>query len=182
MDTAMPADFAVPPVQSPNVQKTIVPVQVSGATQSDAVLPSYALPTVVQHLQQQVAAQGGSSTQKERAASGALQETPTDTTVGVQVVEQERTPEISPELEKFIQKVEDHQEQLPQEIVIADAQHAGQIAQHAAAQPVIVLPITPELEQVGARKSPRFSLRWLVEWSRKIMKMFVGRVVYYFEK
>lgn len=97
---------------------------------------------------------------------------------GVQAVEVEKNPELPPEVEGFINKVEQQADQLPKEIVIADA--IKNLPQHhpLPKQPVVVLPITPEIEKTGATKSPKFSVRWLVEWSRRIMKMFVGKVIY----
>lgn len=97
---------------------------------------------------------------------------------GIQAVEVEKNPELPPEVEGFINKVEQQADQLPKEIVIADA--IKNLPQHhpLPKQPVIILPITPEIEKAGATKSPKFSVRWLVEWSRRIMKMFVGKVIY----
>jgi hypothetical protein len=43
---------------------------------------------------------------------------------------------------------------------------------------VIVLPITPATEDAGERKNPKWSIRWLVEWSRKLMKAFSGKIIY----
>lgn len=92
-------------------------------------------------------------------------------------VEQERTPELSPEVEAYLTKIQDHANQLPQEIAIADDGQEIQ-AKPYVAQPVIVLPIDEETEKAGLKKNTTFSIRWLVEWSRKIMKMFSGKVVY----
>ncbi len=100
-----------------------------------------------------------------------------DTVPGVQYVEHEVNHEMAPEVEAFLQKVNEHQHQLPDEIVVADAT-ATDPTGHYAAQPVIVLPITPDIEKKGAHQSPQFSIRWLVEWSRKMMKMFSGKVIY----
>jgi hypothetical protein len=86
-------------------------------------------------------------------------------------------PEISPEVSSFLEHVENHQEQLPQEIVIADAQQMV-MPPKPIAQPVIVLPMTQEEEKAGEGKSVTWSVRWLVEWSRKIMKIFSGKVIY----
>ncbi len=97
---------------------------------------------------------------------------------GVQAVEQEKNPELSPEVEGFINKVENNADQLPKEIVIADAIKNLPQNHPLPKQAVIILPITPDVEEEGAKKSPKFSVRWLVEWSRKVMKMFVGKVIY----
>jgi len=52
------------------------------------------------------------------------------------------------------------------------------LPQAPALKPVIILPITPEVEAVGAKKGPQWSVRWLVEWSRRLMKMFSGKILY----
>lgn len=96
---------------------------------------------------------------------------------GVQTVEQEKIPEIPVEVESFLQRVEDHHETAPTEVVIADG--TSEVPTNAyPSRPVIVLPITQEEEQEGAKKPTKFSFRWLVEFSRKIVKMFTGKVIY----
>lgn len=96
---------------------------------------------------------------------------------GLQQVEQEKTVEMSPEVESFIAEVGAHPEQLPQEIVISDQAQPVPTTKYLA-KPVIILPITPELEKQGEKKPAQFSIRWLVEWSRKMMKVFAGQVIY----
>lgn len=85
--------------------------------------------------------------------------------------------EISPEIAAYLEEIKSHQDQLPQEIVVAGNDVQLQ-PQAQPLRPVIVLPITPEIEAVGAKAKPKNSVRWLVEWSRRLMKMFAGRVVY----
>lgn len=92
-------------------------------------------------------------------------------------IEPPKELEIPVEVESYLQKVENHQDQLPQEIVVAD-DGATISTRPYPKQPVIVLPMTAEVEKVGAAQPPSFSVRWLVEWSRKIMKMFEGMVIY----
>lgn len=96
---------------------------------------------------------------------------------GIQAVEQTPPKELPPEVEKYIQKVEDKQ-QLPQEVVVAQNDQQLPADNDYVSQPVVVLPITPEIEKLGKRKSPKFSIRWLIEWSKKIIKMFSGKVIY----
>ena len=92
-------------------------------------------------------------------------------------VEYEPNPEIAPEVESYMEKVESHPEQIPHEVVLS-GQDMLVTPPKTMSQPVIVLPITPDEEAVGAKKSPKFSIRWLVEWSRRIMRMFSGKVIY----
>ena len=92
-------------------------------------------------------------------------------------VEPAREQEMPVEVESYLQKVDNNPDQLPQEIVVADD---GQTVHTKAfpKQPVIVLPLTEEQIEQGKKKSLKLSIRWLVEWSEKIMKMFNGKVIY----
>ena len=95
----------------------------------------------------------------------------------VQQVEVERNPEVPIEVEGFLQRVEDFSVQEPQEVVIADGT-SEQASTNYSSRPVIVLPISAEDEQKGKNKSPKYSIRWLIEWSHKVIKMFAGKVIY----
>ncbi|MCB9813427.1 MAG: hypothetical protein H6772_03410 [Pseudomonadales bacterium] len=101
----------------------------------------------------------------------------TDLGGGLQTIEHEKNPEIPVEVESFLQRVDDHQDQAPHEIVIADGT-VETVKANYPSTPVVVLPITYEEEKEGEKKSPVFSLRWLVEWSHKIIKVFAGKVIY----
>jgi hypothetical protein len=96
----------------------------------------------------------------------------------IQVVEAEKSPELSTEVEKYLQEVHKDQDLAPKEIAIADEIANLPSNNQFVSEPVIVLPITPEIQKKGRRKNPKFSVRWLVEWSQKIIKMFSGKVVY----
>ncbi len=118
------------------------------------------------------------SSAKERLEVGnSLDSTVIDASGGVQAVEVEKNPEIPVEVESFLHRVEDHTEQAPQEIVIADGTIETTQANYPS-MPVVVLPITKKEERQGRRKSPKNSFRWLVEWSHKIIKLFAGKVIY----
>lgn len=103
--------------------------------------------------------------------------TPTIESGGITYVEQEPQPEIPVEVESFLKRVDDSADKIRQEIVLADAQLATQNQKHPA-KPVIVLPITPAVEKSAKGKSTKYSVVWLVEWSRKIIKKFLGQVIY----
>ncbi len=139
------------------------------------------LPTAVQSIQDTsyVPSGGGrSGAPKETPqANFSIEKTQVDAVPGVQYIENEPQVELSPEVESFITSIENHQEQLPAEIVIADKTDILPEPKYVAT-PVIMLPITPEQEKEGERKDPTFSLRWLIEFSRKIMKTFAGKVIY----
>lgn len=115
---------------------------------------------------------------KERFEVGVAPDTSViDMGTGIQVLETERSQELPVEVEGYLQHVEDHQAQLPAEVVIA-TDMAQPYLPPKPLTPVVVLPITPEIEKSGGKKSPKFSVRWLVEWSRKLMKVFSGNVIY----
>ncbi len=137
-----------------------------------------AAPQVIQQATDTLNPVNAAPSAKETREPGVTLERPQiEMAGGLQQVEQEPHPEISPEVESFISEVGQHQDQLPQEIVIADIQAPVPTTQYLA-KPVVILPITPEVEKEGAKKAPQFSIRWLVEWSRKMMKVFAGEVVY----
>ena len=100
-----------------------------------------------------------------------------DVSGGVQLVEHEPSPEIPPEVEAYVERVESSTDQLPQEITVA-GDNIDSTPQHLPKKPVVVLPITPEIEKEAQFKGVHDSVKWLVEWSHKIMKMFSGSVIY----
>lgn len=130
---------------------------------------------VDQLAQSQQAVQQGFSSGKEQAPNTSS-EMGYDVYTG-QPVEIEHGAEISPEVEKFIEEIQDHDGQVPQEIVVAD-QTVTQPTGKYVAKPVIVLPMTESELIAGKKASPLMSKRWLAEWVEKIMKMFEGSVVY----
>lgn len=97
---------------------------------------------------------------------------------GVQLAEQEPIPEIPPEVESYIQHVEETAKTQPETVVIAPQSDATAAPAITPPRVVRVLPITKEQEEVGLRKNSSFSIRWLVEFGHKLAKMFVGQVVY----
>lgn len=118
---------------------------------------------------------GAAGTTKERAQGS--QEQAVEAAQGIQIAETEPTPEISPDIEAYLKKVNQQGGQ-PQEIIIADDISQVPDTTTHPSKPVIVLPISPEIEKKAKFKSPKFSIKWLVEWSRKIMKIFAGEVIY----
>ncbi len=96
---------------------------------------------------------------------------------GVQVVEHEPNVEISPEVQGWIEKVEQEKLHLPDNIVVAD-QTAAQPTGTYAAAPVIVLPMTEDQMSSGLKASVKNSVRWLATWCVRVMKKFKGSVVY----
>ncbi|MBU0974663.1 hypothetical protein KKD03_03095 [Patescibacteria group bacterium] len=115
---------------------------------------------------------------KEKLISSAtLDSAPIDDGGGVALVEHEKMPEIPVEVESFLHRVEDHQDQAPREIVVADGTVETSKANYPST-PVVVLPITQEEEKQGQKKSFKFSFRWLIEWSHKVIKLFAGKAIY----
>ncbi len=93
------------------------------------------------------------------------------------LAEVEKSGEVPPEVAEYMNRVEDHAETLPQEIVIQGDKMTVQSTQ-APVMPVIVLPISPDDEVKAKGKNHTFSISWLIEWSHKIIKMFLGKVIY----
>jgi hypothetical protein len=158
--TATPLDSVTQPPVIDHTLAQAVPAAVVEST--DTLNPPHAV---------------GGSLKETKELSFKVEKPAVDTVPGVQYVEQEVNQEVSPEVEAYLQRVNENQHQLPDEVVVAD-DTASNPTGHYVAQPVIVLPITPDVEKKGAHQSSQFSVRWLVEWSRKIMKMFSGKVVY----
>lgn len=96
---------------------------------------------------------------------------------GAQVVDVERSAEVPPEVESWMEKVEHHEVKAPSQVVVADQTAQAPTGDYAA-QPVIVLPVTQQAVQIGMKKSVKDSIRWLAEWCVKMMKKFHGLVVY----
>jgi hypothetical protein len=122
---------------------------------------------------------GATSSLKKEAPSssvdtlGALaQEVP-----GAQSVEQERTPEISPELESWMESVDRREERPPEKVVVADQTASNPTGQYAA-EPVIVLPLTQGKLQEGMKHTVQDSVKWLAVWCMRVIKKFHGAVVY----
>lgn len=117
-------------------------------------------------------------TAKERLETGnSIDTVNIDAGAAVQAVEVEKNPEIPVEVESYLQRVEDHHDTAPTEVVIADGT-AEVPSNNYPSKPVIVLPITQAEEKEGEKQPPKNSFRWLVEWSHKIVKMFTGKVIY----
>lgn len=95
---------------------------------------------------------------------------------GASQVEYEHSAELPVEVEGFLERVEDHADKLPQEIVITDTGIQA-TPQKQATQTVMVIPLT-EAEAAEQPKDVKLSFTWLFEWSHKMIKKFVGKVVY----
>lgn len=87
-------------------------------------------------------------------------------------------PELSPEVSAYIQKVTHQRPQVHTVQVHHDDISLDPPVDAAQPQPVVVLPISSQDQVEGSKKSTQFSIRWLVEWSQKMMKVFVGKAVY----
>ncbi len=160
------------PVPTP-VAPTVQPAQASEGAAAQAVLST--IQEVEDPLNPPNPAPASAKENFERPAAPDVASV--DAGGAVQHIETERNPEVPVEVEGFLQRVEDFSAQEPQEVVIADGT-SEQATTNYPSRPVIVLPITEEEEKAGKKKSPRYSIRWLVEWSHKVIKMFAGKVIY----
>lgn len=97
--------------------------------------------------------------------------------VGAEV---EPTKELGPEIEKTIERIEQHKVSSTQETAV----HADQkptTPPNTVAQPVVVLPMSEQSMKNGKGKNSSFSIRWLYEWSVRQMKKFADILVVYRE-
>lgn len=186
-----PEVLVEPTSQPPTNQVSQLPIDPTTNSQpldinSDPSVIAQALPTAVTQVTTQqdyanlnpptVARPGSSS--KEKSESSSLDAGAVEAAQAIQYVEHEPQPEIPPEVDGFLKRAQDHSSQAPQEIVVADGTTDTPTENTRPSQPVVVLPITEETEKKAAHKSTKFSIKWLVEWSHKIMKKFVGKVIY----
>ena len=87
----------------------------------------------------------------------------------------EAEPELKPEVDSLIQKVE-------KEIYMAKPinDNAGQpvMQSPASVAPVITLPISQNTYLIGLTKEIAESVRWLAEWCRRVIKMLGEKVAF----
>lgn len=176
----------VQPDLAPSPQQTIVSALDPDAVyqpSEDSGIFAQAIPAAVdqaqheldQQAQQQIPQAGGRQKEHlEGSSNVAAPELPAD----IYYVEEEKNPEIPPEVESYIQHVEDAAKIEPQKIVVAQEAIPDLSGAPTPPRIVKVLPITKEQEEVGLRKSTSFSIRWLVEFGHKLAKALVGQVVY----
>jgi len=166
--------------QAPQIQQVPTPVELPAQPQPVPGVPAQAVISNIQNtpdpLNPPNPAPASAKESFERPA--APDAASVDGSSGaVQAVEIEKNPELPVEVEGFLQRVEDFSAQEPQEVVIADGTSESANTNYSK-RPVIVLPISKAIEKKGKRKSPQNSIRWLVEWSHKVIKMFAGKVIY----
>lgn len=184
----MPVDLPVP-VQIPADGQFDTTTQElsAGASPTDSpsmedmALMTQALPQATTQAiadAQQQSATGTTSVGKERVGAGwSLDGAVQEIGGGLAMVEQEKSPEIAPEVESYIEKVEDHQSS-PAKTIEELAPAVSSPPPVGSTQTVRVLPVTKAQDDAGMKKSPKYGIRWLVEWSHKIIKMFNGKTVY----
>ncbi len=149
----------------------------------DAGIFAHAVPLAVEQAQDEMQqdqdlqqAQIGGR-QKETLEGGgfvASAELPGD----IQYIEEEPNPEIAPEVESYIQHVAEQAKTEPQTVVVAQDAVPTADGQPTPPRIVRVLPITKAQEEVGMRKNTSFSIRWLVEFGRKLANALHGQVIY----
>lgn len=125
----------------------------------------------------QNAPSGGAARAEQLEGSSTSSTTAAELPGGMQYVETEPNPEIPPEVESFLHKAEEHPEQQPTEIVMAEKPKST-FTPPAPKRTVRVLPITKEEADAARKQGVNSSVRWLVEFSEKVTKMFTGAVMY----
>lgn len=145
-----------------------------------AAVPPQALPQATEDIWQRAQPQPQEKTgnNKERVDAAWSVEAAVQESGGVlATVEQEKQPEISAEVESYLQRVEHNQESPAKEL----AQLIPLVVSATGPAPtevVRVLPVTKTTAAVGRTKNPKFSIRWLIEWSDKLVKIFRGKIAY----
>lgn len=179
---SIPSDRPQPmPVPQPQVafDPTIVPTQqtdqIPQLDDRPASMVMQSLPTVLADDPSSLNPPTPRPSAKEQVVSVVDQRV--ELPAGVSSVEAELSGEMPPEVQKYVEELKKHDDQLPQEIVIADQAVNPNMATPVA-QPVIILPMTEQEIRVGKRAPVQSSTRWLAEFTEKIMKMFAGQVIF----
>lgn len=144
---------------------------------TNSQIPTTIVNTLAQDPLNPPQAGGGKLGTGKEAVGGGVLDAIVAEVPGATAIETEKNAEIPPELASWMEKVETHQVQPPQQVVVAD-QTATNLTGNYVAQPVIVLPLSQQKVQQGTKKSVVDSMRWLAEWCIRIIKKFHGKVVY----
>ncbi len=94
--------------------------------------------------------------------------------------EPERSGELGPELEKFLEQTEQQADKQPIETVIA-ADTLPTSVPKTLKKPVVILPLSEKELQSGRKKNSNHSVRWLAEWCVRQIKKFQSLLVVYRE-
>jgi hypothetical protein len=86
--------------------------------------------------------------------------------------------ELEPTIEKLQAEIEQNKMKAPEQIAVRQ-DNAEQVLPKTVAQPVVILPLTEQKMQEGEKKSPNFSVRWLVAWAKRQVKKFKDILVVY---
>lgn len=86
--------------------------------------------------------------------------------------------ELEPAIEKLQAEIEQNKMKAPDQIAVRQ-DTADQAVPKTVAQPVVILPLTEQKMKDGEKKSPTFSVRWLVAWAKRQMKKFKDILVVY---
>lgn len=155
--------------------------EIEGAAQktqeetTESTVLAQALPLAVSSYQDQLQVGIGG---KKESMGGTQTANSAELPGGVQYAEVEHAAELPPEVENYIEQVVDHAQTQPETIVVAEAAPQPAPSATVPQRVVKVLPLTKMQEEIGLKKNPKFSVRWLVEFSHKIAKMFFGGVIY----
>ncbi|HZZ98562.1 MAG TPA: hypothetical protein VFG51_01385 [Candidatus Saccharimonadia bacterium] len=164
-----------------NIQTTVVADDAQTSQQDPLNAVASAVPQVLNDqvnasLNPANATSARGAAAKEVAAAGLL-ETIANEVPGAQAVEHERTPEISPEVEAWVEQIHDEANKTPEKIVVADST-VNNLTGNYAAEPIVVLPLTKPGIQQGMKHPVTDSVKWLAVWCLRVIKKFHGSVVY----
>ncbi len=113
------------------------------------------------------------STSKEKESRSVAQEGRSED--GANIVEVGYFPDLPPQLEDYLEKVEKENHFLKNQ-VLDDQTGQTLVTSSQAQKPKIVLPLTLSEYHSGLKKSIESSWRWLSEWSKRLVKMLGSQV------
>lgn len=111
----------------------------------------------------------------------ANQENNTDQLESAETVSNPEMAELSKEIQEVSKETKEQREQAEiakKQQEINELAEASNTPVAVSNQPVVVLPITAQSKEEAKFKSTKYSVRWLLEWCKKIAKIFSGAVVY----
>ncbi len=102
---------------------------------------------------------------------------PAESTPQPENKDRETIQELETAIDNFVQKNSELKQNQVENVTVGPGQEPA-AAQNYQQQPVVVLPLTEEKMKEGQKQPPTSSLRWLVTFTQKLMKLFTGRFRY----
>lgn len=117
----------------------------------------------------------------EQAVEQTEQSKPAEQPVAAEVAPNPELTKLSQELREVSKETKEQREQAEISEKQKEINNLAQTITTPLAvsdKPVVVLPITARSKEEAKFKSTKYSVKWLLEWCKKIAKMFSGAVIY----